>query len=229
MYCVRCGVKLQDGAPECPLCHTPAWLPDTVPEKTNLYSDRYPDTSYHARYSASAIITAAIAALSLSALIFCLKTYGSVSWSGYVIFSLLLLWVIAVLPLYFRKYRPLVFIPVDFGAILLFLLFICLFTHGHWFLSFALPVTLLVAAITITAIVLYRYIKKHRLYITGGLLIAIGLSFMLIEFFIHITWGKPMFVWSLYCVSTFCLLGMFLIVAAIIKPLREYLERKFFI
>ena len=22
MYCVYCGVKLQDGAPECPLCHT---------------------------------------------------------------------------------------------------------------------------------------------------------------------------------------------------------------
>ena len=28
MYCVYCGVKLQDGAAECPLCHTPVMHPD---------------------------------------------------------------------------------------------------------------------------------------------------------------------------------------------------------
>jgi len=28
MYCVKCGVKLQEGIPSCPLCQTPVWNPD---------------------------------------------------------------------------------------------------------------------------------------------------------------------------------------------------------
>ena len=27
MYCVKCGVKLQDGTETCPLCQTPVWNP----------------------------------------------------------------------------------------------------------------------------------------------------------------------------------------------------------
>ena len=44
MYCVYCGVKLQDGAKECPLCRTPVMIvqaPGT--EEKNLYSDRLPE------------------------------------------------------------------------------------------------------------------------------------------------------------------------------------------
>ena len=28
MYCVRCGVKLQEGTESCPLCGTPVWNPE---------------------------------------------------------------------------------------------------------------------------------------------------------------------------------------------------------
>ena len=28
MYCVRCGVRLQEGVACCPLCQTPVWNPD---------------------------------------------------------------------------------------------------------------------------------------------------------------------------------------------------------
>ena len=43
MYCVYCGVKLQDGAAECPLCHTPVRVP-SLPQQGDgsSYSDRYP-------------------------------------------------------------------------------------------------------------------------------------------------------------------------------------------
>ena len=41
MYCVYCGVKLQDGAKECPLCRTPvAIAPAPGTEEKALYSDR---------------------------------------------------------------------------------------------------------------------------------------------------------------------------------------------
>ena len=45
MYCVYCGVKLQDGVKECPLCHTPvAVVPQPGTEEKALYSDRLPET-----------------------------------------------------------------------------------------------------------------------------------------------------------------------------------------
>ena len=62
----------------------------------------------------------------------------------------------------------------------------------------------------------------------GLFLVLIGASFMLIEFFQHITFGTPMFVWSLYCVSVFCLIGLFLFIASFIPPLRAALRRTFF-
>ena len=44
MYCVYCGVKLQDGAKECPLCHTPVAVAQaTGTEEKTLYSDRLPE------------------------------------------------------------------------------------------------------------------------------------------------------------------------------------------
>ena len=44
MYCVYCGVKLQDGAKECPLCHTPVMLPQKAETiEKSPYSDRMPE------------------------------------------------------------------------------------------------------------------------------------------------------------------------------------------
>ena len=40
MYCVKCGVKLQEGAEICPLCGTPVWNPD------GLDDDREPVIMY---------------------------------------------------------------------------------------------------------------------------------------------------------------------------------------
>ena len=82
--------------------------------------------------------------------------------------------------------------------------------------------------LTLAGVAMMRYIVAGRLRLMSLLLIAIGLSFMLVEFFQHITFGTPMFVWSLYCVSVVCLIGVFLLIASFVPPLRAYLRRKFF-
>ena len=95
-------------------------------------------------------------------------------------------------------------------------------------MSFAFPVTGIAAILTITGVALMRYISQGRLRLMSLLVIVIGLSFMLIEFFSHITFGQPMFVWSLYCVCGFGAIGLFLFIASMIPPLSAYLRRKFF-
>ena len=52
---------------------------------------------------------------------------------------------------------------------------------------------------------------------------------MLIEFFEALTFDTKMFLWSLYPVCAFSLIGLFLILCGLIPPWREYVERKLFL
>ncbi len=232
MYCVYCGVKLQEGVGECPLCHTPVAVPadpGLQPEKNGAWSDRYPRAEKHSgKYLAIGLVTAIMLAAALSCLIFCLKRTGQAGWSGYVALGLALAWVWLVLPTLFSRWKPMIFLPVGFACTAGYLLYICAKTGGNWFLSFAFPVTALVAVMTLAGVAMMRYIVQGRLRLMSLLVIFIGLSFMLIEFFEHISFGTPMFEWSLYCVSVFCLIGLFLFAASFVPGMRAWLRRKFF-
>jgi len=229
MYCVKCGVKLQEGVGCCPLCGTPVWNPDDQVARRENYPCEYPDKPYNERIPGLAFATVIIAALCLSCLIACLRTYGSMAWSGYVILGTAVFYVIILLPRWFRHPHPMIFVPVSFAAVCGCLLYICQRSGGHWFWSFAFPSVMLVGLLTTGAVALYRYIKRHRLIITGGVLMAIGAASMLVELFEDLTFHTGMFNWSLYSATAFGIFGLFLLLAGIIRPLREHLEKKFFL
>lgn len=227
MYCVKCGIRLQDGTEHCPLCSTPVWNPQKTSSPSN-FSGAYPRPEPSIRYPVLAFITSLLAVVCLSCLIFCLKTYHQVFWSGYVMLGIAMVYVSVFLPFWFEKRHPLIFVPVAFCAVCGYLLYICLYTGGHWFLSFAFPVVMIAGAITTASVALFRYIKKGRIFIMSGLFVAIGGCCMLIELFQNITFGGKMFTWSLYCTSFFTAVGLFLLLSGIIRPMREYLQRKLF-
>lgn len=230
MYCVKCGVKLSDGACACPLCGTRVmYHEDGGPPESVKYSDRYPAEERHAKYLILALVTSLMLSVGLVCLIICLKTFGRVYWSGYVLLGLALAWIVVILPCWFPRWHPLIFLPVDFAAVCGFLLYVCEYRGQDWFLSFAFPVTVIVGLLLVASIAVARHVRRGRLYIAAALVFATGGFCMLIELFEHITFGTKMFLWSLYCVSFFGLLGIFLLIAAIIPPLRATLERKFFI
>ena len=98
MYCVYCGVRLQDGAPECPLCHTKV-MAAPLPEqpKKSSYSDRYPRLEKQSgKFLVLGLVTVILAAAALGCMIFCLKSTGKsagavsrrwgLSWDGYGLF-----------------------------------------------------------------------------------------------------------------------------------------------
>ena len=229
MYCVYCGVKLQDGAAECPLCHTPVvTVPMPAAAEKTLYSDRLPEAEQHSHVLLISLITTVLAAVCLGCLVSCLNTYHEVNWSGYVMMGIGLAWVWLVFPFFFRRWRPMIFVPVDFACLAGFLLYVCVKNRGNWFLPFAFPVTMIAGILTVLGIALFRYIRQGRLRLLAVLLILIGASFMLVEFFEHITFGKPMFEWSLYCVCVFDALGLFLLIATLIPPLHAHLRKIFF-
>ena len=228
MYCVKCGVKLQDSVNRCPLCDTPVWRPQEACPQDEKYSSLLPEAVRNERIPGVSFITVVLAAICLSFLIFCLNTYGNVAWSPYVTLGIGLFYVVVILPLWFQKPHPLIFVPVDFACLAAYLFYICYAAGGQWFWSFALPVVGICCLNATVPIALYMYVKKRKLLITGSLLILIGGSTMLIELFQHITFASKMFTWSIYSVTAFSIFGLFLIIADFIRPLREYIKRKLF-
>ncbi len=232
MYCVKCGVELADSEKVCPLCGTRAFHPDMPPQQGQppYPVDRRPHTEEVSRSGVLFLLT--VLAL-LSAVLFILcdwRINGSIVWSGYASGGVALLYVLVALPLWFRRPNPVIFVPIDFAAIGLYLLYINFATGGHWFLSFAFPVTGAIALLVTAVVTLMRYVPGSALYIFGGGLILTGGLNVLIEFLLHITFGiEGMFVWSIYPLTACVLLGVMLLVVAVCKPLRRSLHRKFFL
>ena len=229
MYCVKCGVRLQDGVKTCPLCNTPVWNPDgDAAPAARTYPDtlprRYRESALPGVVALSVFCAVAIAVV----VIVCLRLYGSLEWGGYAVGGVLLGYILAVLPKWFRKPLWAALIPVDHAAAALYTLYICLHTGGRWFMSFAFPVIGMSCALSTALYCLLRYVRGGRLFIFGGFMILLGGFTVLVEFFEHISFRTPMFLWSLYALAGFGTAGLLLLMAGIIPPLREALERRFF-
>jgi len=227
MYCVKCGVKLQEGVGVCPLCGTPVWNPEDLPRE-KAYPDTLPRHSNESDIAGAAAMLVLTVLIMAVTLVVCLKLYGSLAWGGYVIGATALLYIVAFLPRWFHHPMGQVFIPAAHAAAALYVLYIDLATGGRWFLSFAFPILLGSCLITTAVFVLVKYLRGGRLFIFGGCLVLLGLFSMLVEFFQHLTFGSPMFLWSPYSLSGFGAAGLFLILAGIIPPLRHALEKRFF-
>ena len=231
MYCVKCGVRLADTERTCPLCGTVAFHPDIVREEVDsLYPPVSNPNPQVSRWGALVVVSTFFLLPMLITLLCDLQISGGVTWSGYVSGALLVAYVICVLPSWFKKPNPVIFVPCGFAAVGLYVLYIDLVTGGGWFLPFAFPVIGYVALVVTAVIALVRYVKRGYLYIFGGALIALGGLMPLMEFLINFTFQlKNFLMWSFYPLIVLALLGGMLIFLAICHPARESMERKFFI
>ena len=232
MYCINCGARLADGEKQCPLCGTIPYHPElSQPEAERLYPmDQMPGVQLRPK-GVQIILTAVVAVTMLLCLLIDLQINGTVAWSGYALGALGLAYVVVLLPLWFRRPNPVIFVPCDVAAVGLYLLYIDLACGGHWFLSFAFPVVGIVGAIVITVTVLLRYLRRSaRPYVIGGAMVAAGGFMPLIEFLLNVTTGREEFIgWFVYPLVALVFAGGLLIFLAAYRPARETMERKFFV
>ena len=164
MYCVKCGVELADSEKKCPLCGTPVFHPD-IPR--NLSEPPFPpDKRIRPEdVNRSGILFVLTIAALLPALLCLLcdwRINGTLVWSGYAAGAIGLLYIVILLPMWFRHPNPVIFVPVDFIAVGLYLLYINFATGGHWFLSFAFPVTGAIGLLISAAVALTHYLPDPR-------------------------------------------------------------------
>ncbi len=230
MYCMNCGVRLAESERCCPLCGTAAYHPDLPPQNgAPPFPTTLPQKEQWNPRGVLFLITLALAAAA-GALVICnLELDGRITFAGYTVGGMLLGYCLAVLPCWFARPNPVVFVPLDFTALLLYLLYIDLKGPGGWFMPFAFPVVGGIGLMVTATVTLYRYLRRGALYITGGAFVALGSFMLLVSFLADYTFGLHSFWWAICLLILLCSLGVFLLLAAMIRPLREALHKCFFL
>ena len=197
--------------------------------KEIIHTD-YAAIAGHALFPTLFVLTVLLALPAVLSILCDWRVNGRIVWSGYSVGGAALLYVMVVLPLWFRRPNPVIFVPVDFAAIGLYLLYINFATGGHWFLTFAFPVTGAIGLLVSGTVALLHYLRRGQLFVIGGALILGGGVTVLIEYLLNLTFhvGRVFF-WSVYPLSAGVVLGVTLLVVGFCKPLRRSLHRKFFL
>ena len=229
MYCMNCGVKLGQGEKKCPLCGLRAYHPDL--ERTpgqSLYPRQW-NAPEAERSGWRYLLTVFFAVAAAACLVVDLLLKGRITWSGFALAGLGTGYVLLALPLWFARPNAVIFLALDFTAVGLMLLYIDLRVQGGWFLSLAFPVTAMYGVLITGFAAILKYVHRGRFFQLGGGCIVFGCSAMLLELFISITFGLRMFVWSLYPVAILSTMGLFWILAGIIRPLGNAIRKKTFL
>ncbi len=230
MYCIKCGVELSDGQEICPICETRVCHPELPVTPKPTYPKKEFVSEEFNRHGLLFVITVLWLLPAFLPMVFELMWSGGVEWSGYVIGALVFCYITVVLPWWFKKPNPVIFVSSDFAAALVYLFYIDLASGGEWFLPFALPVGAALGVIVSGVVTLCRYLKRGRLYVFGGAMMALGMWTQLIEALIRAVFAVRFpVIWSLFSATTLMLIGILLIVIAIVKPLRDSLVKIFFI
>ena len=229
MYCINCGVKLAESEKSCPLCNTAVYYPEI---KQSDVEPLYPKNIVPKVTSKSKVLNGAIIIMFLIPLIVCfladIQINGKLEWFGFVAGALAVGYIVFALPLWFEKRNPVIFVPCGFLAAGLYLMYINFVTNGDWFLTFAFPVTGGICIIISAMVALFYYLKKGKLYITGGAFVLFGGFMLLTEFLMDITFNIRFMGWSIYPLAVLVLIGGLLIYLGINRSAREMMERKLF-
>ena len=227
MYCINCGVKLADSEQKCPLCNTVVPIPNRPTEQQLYPSNKTPKLMPKSKALSGSLLIILFIPLILT-FFSDIHDNKRLDWFGYVAGALFVAYIVLALPTWFRYPNPVIFIPCDFAAVILYVGYINYALGGTWFWGFALPILIGSALLTCSLITLLYYVKRKRLFIVGGWIMALGLFMLAIEFLIIAQFGFHFTGWSLYPLVTLILLGGMLLYLAINKTAREIIERKIF-
>ena len=108
MYCIKCGVELADSEKVCPLCGTRVFHPD-LPQAQGEppYPPQAQARPEEVSHTGALFVLTVLLALPAVLSILCdWRVNGRIVWSGYSVGGAALLYVMVVLPLWFRRPNP---------------------------------------------------------------------------------------------------------------------------
>jgi hypothetical protein len=230
-YCVNCGVELEKSEKACPLCGVEVLNPRQPYDEKAVrpYPRRLdPVNARINRQFTATIVSICIAFPVVLSLAINLILDGRATWSLYVAGGLALIWVLFV-P-YFLFSQPTfvkLFVP-DTAALLLYLLLVDLLADaGSWFLTLAMPLTLLTCGLVLVNGLLINLKVLRGFAIPAVILISIGILTMGTELIIKLYIQNSFQLnWSFFVMIPTLALAMVCLTVARRQTIRDEIKKR---
>ena len=226
-YCVNCGVKLKNSEKVCPLCNT-----EVINPKKEEYKPVYSGTieEYkHINYKyVCKLITVVLLVMSLITMFCDLLISKKVTWSIYVLVSIIYLDSKLSFFLFTRKSIPLI-VELFSSEILMFV--IAYLNNGlHWFLYLVCPFIFIVWLYIVLCIFVFSN-KKYDLLKRFAVSFAfISILLLTIESCIDLfKYEKIVFNWSIYAVLPITIISIIIFIISYNKKLIDEIKQRIFI
>lgn len=230
-YCVNCGVELEKGCRECPLCDTPV----INPREKNAVEEKpiYPEIitipkSLSKKYLVFVLsMILLIPNLVLVILNVLILESGAVK---YIVGGFAVAWIWFLFPLLWKKQIPVVSLAINALSLLAYLY---MFKHygdeSGWFYSIVMPVVISLWAI---CNVFIFWLKKPRTksLIAIAVLGAVNIMSFVIEICMNMFYNGRLEI-TVSLIATACCVSLMIFFAVMEKSkrLKAWMERKFFV
>ena len=232
-YCVQCGVKLEQSLKKCPLCHTPVINPNeliagALPSGTSPFATAKGEVEPMKKHDIGLWLTLVFGSTALACGILNLFVFNHNYWSIPVIGACIIMW------LFFcpRMFLPQISIYANLMAsavsVIFYELAITLMTkQDRWFYGIALPITLVIMALTAVSGLFYKYVSKSLIASALYFFIDAALLSIAIECFVDKFMGLEIHIfWSAIVFSVCAVISVALIAILSIRRLRVTVQKR---
>ena len=230
-YCVNCGVELEKSEKTCPLCGLEVQNPLQPYDENALRPYPRRMDPINARINRRFIATILSICFAFPA-IFCMAINffmdRQFDWSLYVTGGLVLVWIFVVPFFLFNKPTITLMALPDIMGILLYLLLIAqLQENSGWYLTLAMPMTLLFCGLVyFNGLMIEKQIFRGFV-IPAVILISVGLLVAGIEWIVEkAVTGKFQLNWSFFVLIPSVALAAFFLTVARRQAIREEIKRR---
>ena len=227
MYCIKCGIELEENAEKCPLCETA--VPKMENEDNGIYEGEYPFVNINLyelkmKKVRKAIFMSffTISIISILEVFFQnIIVYGNIGWAYYVIPSILLFDLLLFVLLNSHTLRQNIFF-IFFGLTT----FLLIIYYGDktlsWILRRGIPITVAFCFVGLVFSFAWDKHKSDRIKILNFFLFFIGVFLLMLEFII-----RKRFSWSIWASIPLFVLNIMLRYAY--KSYKEEFERRLYL
>lgn len=234
-YCVNCGVELDASARECPLCNTPIVNPleysrkdDPPGRKASPFPRKKGQVESVNRKDLGVLLSTVVLATAVTCGLLNLLVFRAGRWSVAVIGACVILWVMMV-PLVIYRRMPVYFSLLLDGASVALYLYMLTFQIGSsgWFWGLGLPITGLVTVIAEVFTLCIRRFPRSFLTVSLYLFTAVGLLCVGLEMLIGRYLEKGMGLsWSAVVMTVCAVLDIALITMLSRRRLRNEVRKR---
>lgn len=229
-YCVNCGVELDASANTCPLCNTPVINPRELEKKA--VQTPFPKESGQVeaveRKDFAILLTTVVVAAGLTCGLLNVFVFPGSKWSLAVIGICIILWVIMIPVVIYKKQPIYLSLLLDGAAVLVYLYMLAYMLQSDgWFFGLGMPIVLWVTALAECFVFCVKKLPRSfltvALYVfTGIALLCMGLD-ALIDLYVV---GRIALRWSAIVATVCAIVDIAIITMLSVRRLRNEVRRR---